>query len=142
MKLVILAGGFGTRLSEETVVKPKPMVEIGGKPIIWHIMKYYSQFGVKEFIICLGYKGQEIIKYFVNYKFFNSDISIDLKNDEIKVLKNLSLDEHWKINLVDTGLNTMTGGRLLSIKKYFKKNEDFFFYLWRRSFKCKFKKTT
>jgi glucose-1-phosphate cytidylyltransferase len=126
MKLVILAGGHGTRISEETSNKPKPMVMIGGKPILWHIMKYYSNFGVDEFIICLGYKGEEIKKYFLNYKNLNSDLKIDLNNSSTEILEK-KLKENWKINLIDTGLNTMTGGRLKYIKKYLKKDEDFYF---------------
>lgn len=126
MKLIILAGGHGTRISEETSNKPKPMVMIGGKPILWHIMKYYSNFGIDEFIICLGYKGDEIKKYFLNYKNLNSDLKIDLSNSSTEILEKKS-KENWKINLIDTGLNTMTGGRLKLIKKYLKKDEDFYF---------------
>jgi glucose-1-phosphate cytidylyltransferase len=126
MKLVILAGGHGTRISEETYNKPKPMVMIGDKPILWHIMKYYSYFGVNEFIICLGYKGEEIKRFFLNYENLNSDLKIDLSNSSIEFLDKKP-KEKWKINLVDTGLNTMTGGRLKLVKKYLKKNEDFYF---------------
>jgi glucose-1-phosphate cytidylyltransferase len=110
MKVVILAGGFGTRLSEETDIRPKPMVEIGGKPILWHIMKTYSQYGFNEFVILLGYKGYYIKEYFANYFLHQSDVTIDLKNDEIEVLNNNS--EPWKVTLLDTGLHSMTGGRI------------------------------
>lgn len=116
MKVVILAGGFGTRLSEETEIKPKPMVEIGGKPILWHIMKIYSVYGFNDFIICLGYKGYVIKEYFANYFLHMSDITIDLKNNQIEV-HNVKV-EPWKVTLVDTGLNTMTGGRIKRIKDY------------------------
>jgi glucose-1-phosphate cytidylyltransferase len=116
MKLVILAGGRGTRISEETMVKPKPLVEIGGFPIIWHIMKIYSFYGFKEFIICCGYKGYMIKEYFSNYGLHTSDATIDLKNKKIKVHKKTT--EDWKITLIDTGDNTMTGGRILKIKNY------------------------
>jgi len=116
MKVVILAGGFGTRLSEETELKPKPMVEIGGKPILWHIMKIYSHFGFNDFIICLGYKGYMIKEYFANYFIHNSDLAIDLSSNNIKVHN--SHCEPWKVTLVDTGLNTQTGGRLKRVQKY------------------------
>lgn len=116
MKVVILAGGFGTRLSEETTLIPKPMVEIGEKPILWHIMKIYSHFGFNEFIICLGYKGYVIKEYFANYYLHQSDVTIDLSANAIEIHKNTS--EPWKVTLVDTGLNTMTGGRLLRVKDY------------------------
>ncbi|KHD23471.1 glucose-1-phosphate cytidylyltransferase [Vibrio caribbeanicus] len=110
MKVLILAGGFGTRLSEETDVRPKPMVEIGGKPILWHIMKMYSQHGFNEFVILLGYKGYYIKEYFANYFLHQSDITIDLKNNEMKIHKNTS--EPWTVTLLDTGLHSMTGGRI------------------------------
>lgn len=116
MKTVILAGGFGTRLSEETSVLPKPMVEIGGKPILWHIMKMYSSHGYNDFVICLGYKGYIIKEFFMNYFLLNSDLHVDLENNSIKVLNN-NVDP-WKITLVDTGQDTMTGGRLKRIKEY------------------------
>ncbi|MEW6195139.1 MAG: glucose-1-phosphate cytidylyltransferase [Bacteroidota bacterium] len=116
MKVVILAGGLGTRLSEETTIKPKPMVEIGGKPILWHIMKIYSHYGFNEFIICLGYKGYLIKEYFANYFIHQSDITVDLKNNKIETHNNYS--EPWKVTLVDTGDNTMTGGRILRVKDY------------------------
>ena len=110
MKAVILAGGFGSRLSEETTLKPKPMVEIGGKPILWHIMKIYSSHGINDFVILLGYKGYHIKEYFANYFLHQSDVTIDLKDNSIKVINNSS--EPWKVTLLDTGLNTMTGGRI------------------------------
>jgi glucose-1-phosphate cytidylyltransferase len=116
MKVVILAGGYGTRIAEETDTRPKPMVEIGGKPIIWHIMKIYSQFGFNEFIICLGYKGFFIKEYFANYFLHQSDLTIDLSDNSRQVHNNAS--ENWKITLVDTGLTTMTGGRIKKIQKY------------------------
>jgi len=116
MKVVILAGGFGTRISEETDLKPKPMIEIGGKPIIWHIMKTYSHFGFNEFVICLGYKGYMIKEYFANYFLHQTDVTIDLQNNKLDV--HFSNAEPWKITLVDTGLNTMTGGRIRRIEKY------------------------
>jgi glucose-1-phosphate cytidylyltransferase len=116
MKVVILAGGLGTRISEETELKPKPMVEIGGKPILWHIMKIYSFYGHNEFIICCGYKGYILKEYFVNYFLHQADVTIDLCENSVKV--HHSHAEPWKITLVDTGLNTMTGGRLKRIKSY------------------------
>jgi glucose-1-phosphate cytidylyltransferase len=114
MKVVLLAGGFGTRLSEETEIKPKPMVEIGGKPILWHIMKIYSHYGFNEFIVCLGYKGYVIKEYFANYFLHQSDLTLDLKKNTIDWHN--SLAEPWKITLKDTGVNTMTGGRIKAIK--------------------------
>ena len=123
MKCVILAGGFGTRLSEETHLIPKPMVEIGNRPIIWHIMKYYSFFGINEFIICCGYKGYVIKEYFSNYFLHSSDVTIDLSNNTSSFSN--SLVEPWKITLIDTGLNTQTGGRLKFIEKYLNDGEDF-----------------
>ena len=116
MKTVILAGGFGTRLSEETSVLPKPMVEIGGKPILWHIMKMYSSHGYNDFVICLGYKGYIIKEFFMNYFLLHSDLHVDLENNSIEVLNN-NVDP-WKITLVDTGQDTMTGGRIKRIKEY------------------------
>lgn len=123
MKAVILAGGLGTRLSEETHLKPKPMVEIGGLPILWHILKIYSYYGINDFIICCGYKGYYIKEYFFNYYNHNSDIEIDLNDNSIEVLNKKS--EKWKIKLIDTGLNTMTGGRIKRIYDYVK-NDDCF----------------
>ncbi|MBE0651541.1 MAG: glucose-1-phosphate cytidylyltransferase [Bacteroidales bacterium] len=116
MKVVILAGGFGTRLSEETSIKPKPMVEIGGKPILWHIMKIYSSFGFNDFIICLGYKGYVIKEYFANYFLHQADVTFDIANNKMEVHNNSA--EPWRVTLVDTGENTMTGGRLLKVKDY------------------------
>jgi len=110
MKVVLLAGGFGTRLSEETDIRPKPMVEIGGKPILWHIMKLYSFYGFNDFVILLGYKGYYIKEYFANYFLHQSDVVIDIKNNNMEVLNNSS--EPWKVTLLDTGFNTMTGGRI------------------------------
>ena len=116
MKVVILAGGLGTRLSEETDLKPKPMVEIGGKPILWHIMKIYSHYGFNDFIICLGYKGYMIKEYFANYFLHQSDVTIDLRDNKMEIHD--SKAEAWKITLVDTGLFTMTGGRIKRARKY------------------------
>lgn len=110
MKLIILAGGLGTRISEESHLRPKPMIEIGGKPILWHIMKIYSSYGINEFIICCGYKGYQIKEYFFNYSLHMSDVTFDMKHDEITV-HNRKV-EPWKVTLVDTGEATMTGGRL------------------------------
>lgn len=123
MKVVILAGGTGTRLSEETVNKPKPAVEIGGKPIIWHIMKIYSLYGLNDFIICCGYKGDILKKYFLDYFTNNSDIKINLKDNKVSILK--KPNENWSITLVDTGNDTMTGGRIKRISNLINKNEDF-----------------
>ena len=122
MKTVIFAGGLGTRLSEETDVRPKPMVEIGGKPILWHIMKIYSHYGYNDFIVCLGYKGYYIKEYFTNYFLHNSDIAIDLSNNKLEVLGTKS--DNFKVTLIDTGLQTKTAGRLKLIEKYIG-NEDF-----------------
>ena len=123
MKVVILAGGLGTRLAEETDIKPKPMVEIGGKPIIWHVMKTYSRYGYNDFIILLGYKGYVVKEFFFNYFLHNNDVSIDLKNNKISYLGTDS--EPWKVSLIDTGLNTMTGSRLKKAQKFL--NDDKFF---------------
>ncbi|VVS90866.1 glucose-1-phosphate cytidylyltransferase [Desulfoluna spongiiphila] len=117
MKVVILAGGFGTRLSEETHLKPKPMVEIGGKPILWHIMKIYSHFGYNDFVICLGYRGYVIKEYFANYFLHQSDVTFDFRNGNKHVIHSNST-EPWRVTLVDTGLNTMTGGRIKRVQKY------------------------
>ncbi len=117
MKVVILAGGFGTRISEESHLRPKPMIEIGEKPILWHIMKGYSHFGYNEFIICCGYKQQMIKQYFADYYLYNGDVTFDFGHENnIKIHNNVS--EPWKVTLVDTGLNTMTGGRIKRIQKY------------------------
>lgn len=118
MKVVILAGGLGTRLSEETDLKPKPMVEIGGKPILWHLMKSYAHYGFNEFIICLGYKGYVIKEYFANYFLHQSDVTIDLRGNQNKIEIHNCKAEEWKITLVDTGLTSMTGGRIKRIRNY------------------------
>jgi glucose-1-phosphate cytidylyltransferase len=116
MKVLILAGGLGTRLSEETVIKPKPMVEIGGKPILWHIMKIYAQHGFNDFVILCGYKGYYIKEYFTNYFLHQNDVTIDLKTNKIEYFNNSS--ENWKITLIDTGEHSMTGGRIKRAKPY------------------------
>jgi glucose-1-phosphate cytidylyltransferase len=116
MKVVLLAGGMGTRLSEETVVRPKPMVEIGGKPILWHIMKMYSHYGFNDFIICLGYKGYMIKEYFANYFLHTSDVTFDIQHNRMEVHQKYA--EPWKVTLVDTGDHTMTGGRVKRIQSY------------------------
>ena len=118
MKAVILAGGFGTRISEETHLKPKPMIEIGGKPILWHIMKIYSSFGINEFIICCGYKGYLIKEYFANYSLHLSDVTFHMDKNQVEVHKRMM--EDWKVTLIDTGESTNTGGRLLRVKEYIK----------------------
>ena len=115
MKCVLLAGGLGTRLSEETNILPKPMIEIGGKPILWHIMKHFSVYGINEFIICAGYKSNVIKDYFINYKANNSSLHIDLKSNEIKF--DSVHNEDWKVSIIDTGLDTNTGGRLKLIEE-------------------------
>ena len=116
MKVVLLAGGFGTRISEESHLKPKPMIEIGEKPILWHIMKYYSQFGFHEFIICLWYKQYIVKEFFADYFLHTSDVTFDLANNRMEVHNNYA--EPWKVTLVDTGLNTMTGGMVRRIRPY------------------------
>jgi glucose-1-phosphate cytidylyltransferase len=116
MKVVILAGGYGTRLSEETVVKPKPMVEIGDKPILWHIMKIYAAHGINDFIICLGYKGYIIKEYFANYLLHVSDVTFNLRKNKMEVHQNGT--EPWRVTLIDTGENTMTGGRIKRVRDY------------------------
>lgn len=126
MKAVILAGGYGTRLSEETSVKPKPMIEIGGKPILWHIMKIYSFYNVNEFIICCGYKGYAIKEYFANYFFHNSDVTIDLANNAIDIHQTNS--ESWKVTLIDTGENSGTGGRLKYVQPFVGEDDFCFTY--------------
>jgi len=118
MKVVILAGGLGTRLSEETIVKPKPMVEIGGKPMLWHIMNIYGAYGFNEFVVALGYKGEVIKEYFLNYYNFQSNLTISLKTGEVSASKNCYRD--WTIHLIDTGMNSMTGGRLHRLKEKLK----------------------
>lgn len=122
MKVVLLAGGLGTRISEESHLKPKPMIEIGGRPILWHIMKIYSKFGLNDFVICCGYKSYVIKEYFANYFLHLSDVTLDLKNNKMEVHHNES--EPWKVTLVDTGEDTMTGGRIKRVKPYIG-NEDF-----------------
>jgi glucose-1-phosphate cytidylyltransferase len=126
MKAVILAGGMGTRLSEETTLRPKPMVEIGGKPILWHIMKIYAAQGVKEFIIALGYKGEMIKEYFLNFYAFNKDISVDLGSGKTTIHDGKQ-HEDWTVHLVDTGLHTQTGGRLKQLKKWLEHDKTFLF---------------
>jgi glucose-1-phosphate cytidylyltransferase len=123
VKAVILAGGLGTRLSEETSLRPKPMVEVGGKPILWHIMKMYSAHGIHDFIICCGYKGYIIKEYFANYFLHSSDVTIDLRNNKLQILQQKA--EPWTITLLDTGENTQTGGRLKRVAAYLKDEEDF-----------------
>lgn len=122
MKVVILAGGLGTRLSEETVVRPKPMVEIGGRPILWHIMKIYSHYGFNDFVICLGFKGYMIKEYFSNYFLHMSDVTFDMRNNSMEVHQQHA--EPWKVTLVDTGMDSMTGGRLKRVAPYLE-NETF-----------------
>lgn len=117
MKVVILAGGLGTRISEESHLKPKPMIEVGDAPILWHIMKYYASYGFDEFIICCGYKGYVIKEYFADYYLHRSDITFDFANNNQMIVHN-NVAEPWKVTLVDTGLNTMTGGRLKRVQKY------------------------
>lgn len=116
MKVVILAGGFGTRITEESATKPKPMVEIGGRPILWHIMKIYSHYGLTDFVICLGYKGYVIKEFFANYFLNNSDVRFELKTNKVEFLNSAS--EPWTITLVDTGENSLTGGRLRRVREY------------------------
>lgn len=123
MKAIILAGGLGTRLSEETSLKPKPMVEIGGRPILWHIMKLYSHYGVNDFVICLGYKGHLIKEYFLNYHLHMCDMTIGIKENTFKYHNNYA--EPWNVTLVDTGQTTMTGGRLKKIAPYIKEEDSF-----------------
>lgn len=125
MKAVILAGGLGTRISEETSVKPKPMVEIGGRPILWHILKGYSYYGVNDFIICCGYKGYVIKEYFANYFLHMSDVTFDMEHNTMEVHHRKA--EPWRVTLVDTGENTMTGGRLRRVSPYLQDEEAFFF---------------
>lgn len=117
MKVVLLAGGYGTRISEESVLKPKPMIEIGGKPILWHIMKMYSSYGFNEFIICAGYKQEVIKKWFADYFIYNSDVTFDFTNGNNMIVHN-EHSEPWKVTVIDTGLDTMTGGRIKRIKDF------------------------
>ena len=125
MKAVILAGGLGTRISEETHLKPKPMIEIGGKPILWHIMKMYSAHGVNDFVICCGYKGYQVKEYFANYFLHMSDVTFDMANNKMEVHQQKA--EPWKVTLVDTGEDTFTGGRLKRVAEYVKDEEAFCF---------------
>lgn len=125
MKAVILAGGLGTRLSEETATRPKPMIEIGGRPILWHILKMYSHHGINDFIICCGYKGYVIKEYFANYFLHMSDVTFDMRNNRMEVHHKRA--EPWSVTLVDTGEDSMTGGRLLRVGKYIKDDEAFCF---------------
>ena len=125
MKAVILAGGLGTRISEETHLKPKPMIEIGGKPILWHIMKLYSHYGINDFIICCGYKGYVVKEYFANYFLHMSDVTFDMQKNSMEVLQRSA--EPWRVTLIDTGEDTMTGGRLLRVAPYLKDEEAFCF---------------
>ena len=123
MKAVILAGGLGTRISEETSVRPKPMIEIGGKPVLWHIMKIYSAHGINDFIVCLGYKGYVIKEYFANYFLHMSDVTFDMAHNKMEVHQRNA--ESWRVTLVDTGENTMTGGRIKRVASYLDEGEDF-----------------
>lgn len=125
MKAVILAGGLGTRISEESTSRPKPMIEIGGKPILWHIMKIYSHYGINDFIVCCGYKGYVIKEYFANYFLHTSDVTFDMKKNSMEVHQQFA--EPWKVTLVDTGEETMTGGRLKRVGQYIKDEEAFCF---------------
>lgn len=125
MKVVILAGGLGTRISEESHLKPKPMIEIGGKPILWHIMKQYSAHGIHDFVICLGYKGYAIKDFFANYFLHTSDVTFDMRNNRMDVHQNYS--EPWRVTLIDTGEETLTGGRLLRARRYLENEEAFCF---------------
>jgi len=124
MKAVILAGGHGTRISEETSLRPKPMIEVGGKPLLWHIMKLYSYYGINDFIVCCGYKGYMIKEYFANYFLYMSDVTFDMSKNSMKVHHQSA--EPWRVTLINTGENTMTGGRLKRIKQYVKE-EDYFY---------------
>jgi glucose-1-phosphate cytidylyltransferase len=126
MKVVILAGGIGSRISEETTLKPKPMIEIGGMPILWHIMKIYSYYGINDFIVCLGYKGYVIKEYFANYFLHMSDVTFDIANNKMKVHR--ANAESWSVTLVNTGENTMTGGRLKQVSNYLKDDNFCFTY--------------
>ena len=124
MKVVLLAGGFGSRISEESQFKPKPMIEIGGMPILWHIMKEYAYYGHTEFIICAGYKQEYIKEWFANYFLHNSDVTFDYRNGKNEMTVHQTNMEPWKVTVVDTGYNTMTGGRIKRIQKYLNKPED------------------
>lgn len=126
MKCVILAGGYGTRISEETALRPKPMIELGGKPILWHILKIYSAYGIDEFVICLGYKGYVIKEYFKNYALHNSDVTFDISSNEMRL--HTAETEPWKVTLVDTGEHSMTGGRLKRVRSYIEDGDFCFTY--------------
>ncbi len=131
MKAVILAGGVGSRISEESHLRPKPMIEIGGKPILWHLMKIYSAYGVQDFVICCGYLGYVIKSYFANYALHVSDVTLDIARNQVHIHQNAA--EPWKVTLVDTGADTMTGGRLKRVRAYLD-DEDFFLLMvtvWR-----------
>ena len=123
MKAIILAGGLGTRISEETSIRPKPMIEIGGKPILWHILKTYSAHGINDFIICCGYKGYVIKEYFANYFLHSSDVTFDMQNNKMEVHERHA--EPWRVTLVDTGDDTLTGGRLKRVASYIQNEEAF-----------------
>ena len=125
MKAVFLAGGFGTRISEESVLRPKPLIEIGGRPILWHIMKIYAAHGINEFIVCLGYKGYMIKEFFANYRLHTADVTFQLREDAWTIHR--SETEDWTVTLIDTGEDTMTGGRLLRVKPYLVDNGTFCF---------------
>ena len=129
MKAVILAGGLGTRISEESHLKPKPMIEIGGKPILWHIMKIYSHYGINDFVICLGYKGYVIKEYFANYFLHTSNVTFDMASNHMEVHDRYA--EPWRVTLIDTGSETLTGGRLKRVRDYVGKR-DVLLHLWRR----------
>jgi len=124
MKVVILAGGMGSRMNEETMIRPKPLIEIGNMPILWHICKYYAQFGHNEFIICTGYKGEMIKDFFLNYNRSMSNVTVDLSNDNVKIL-NTKSNENWKVSIIDTGLNTKTAGRIKQIESYLGEDNTF-----------------
>src|SRR5450631_234780 len=125
MKAIILAGGMGTRISEESHLRPKPMIEIGGRPILWHVMKIYSHYGITEFVICLGYRGYMIKEYFANYFLHNADVTIDARNNKVEY--HTAKSEPWRVTLVDTGEGTMTGGRLKNVGAYLTPREPFCF---------------
>ena len=125
MKVVILCGGQGTRLREETEFRPKPLVDVGSRPILWHIMKMYAHYGFRDFVLCLGYRGHMIKEYFANYALYNSDVTFDMARGEMSVHQNTS--EPWRVTLVDTGLYTATGGRLRRVRRYLENEELFFF---------------
>src|SRR3954471_4877334 len=126
MKVVILAGGLGTRISEESHLRPKPLIEIGGKPILWHIMKGYSAYNVNEFVICCGYKGYQIKEYFANYFVHMADVTVDIRNNQVQVHHPRA--EPWRVTLVDTGVDTMTGGRLLRAREYVENDRFYLTY--------------